>query len=192
MGGTRFAGQPHDGRWTCRCCRSPSASKAVLDAVDQVLREAVGPNVDTSVRFVSPQDLRIFNAGLARRVAPFPGALCLDPGAGQPAGTGDANPGWCPESGCISPPCCPSPIPALKKKAARAAGVVYCAQRSVFLLLFIGLLVHWQSRPLKRLARAARDMSLGEDKVAGRGGRGSEVVEVGVPLTPCVPASAAT
>ena len=39
--------------------------------------------------------------------------------------------------------------------------------------------MHWQSRPLKRLARAARDMSLAEDefKPVETGG-GSEVVEV--------------
>ena len=49
--------------------------------------------------------------------------------------------------------------------------------RSV-LLLFIGLLVHWQSRPLKRLARAARDMSLGADIEPDVEGGASEVVEV--------------
>jgi len=56
----------------------------------------------------------------------------------------------------------------------------FIALSSIFLLLFIGLLVHWQSRPLKRLARAARDMSLGEDKLKPvEIGGGSEVVEVG-------------
>ena len=46
-------------------------------------------------------------------------------------------------------------------------------------LLLIRLLMHWQSRPLKRLARAARDMSLGEDEVKPvEVGGGSEVVEV--------------
>lgn len=47
------------------------------------------------------------------------------------------------------------------------------------MLLSIGLLVHWQSRPLKRLARAARDLSLGEEEVEPiEIGGGSEVVEV--------------
>lgn len=31
---------------------------------------------------------------------------------------------------------------------------------SAFLLLFIGLLIHWQSRPLKRLSQEARELSL--------------------------------
>ena len=47
------------------------------------------------------------------------------------------------------------------------------------LLLFIGLLVHWQSWPLKRLARAARELSLGADVAPVAEGGGSEVVEVG-------------
>ena len=50
--------------------------------------------------------------------------------------------------------------------------------RSSLLLLFIGLLVHWQSWPLKRLARAAREMSLGADVAPVAEAGGSEVVEV--------------
>ena len=49
---------------------------------------------------------------------------------------------------------------------------------TALLLLFIGLLVHWQSWPLKRLARAAREMSLGADVAPLAEGGGSEVVEV--------------
>mgnify|MGYP002039107697 FL=1 len=49
---------------------------------------------------------------------------------------------------------------------------------TALLLLFIGLLVHWQSWPLKRLARAAREMSLGADVAPVAEAGGSEVVEV--------------
>jgi hypothetical protein len=69
--------------------------------------------------------------------------------------------------------------------------VVYRADQRL-LLLFIGLLVHWQSRPLKRLARAARDMSLGADVEPVAEGGGSEVVEVGARSMPCANASAVT
>src|SRR5690606_39661268 len=49
---------------------------------------------------------------------------------------------------------------------------------TVFLLLFIGLLVRWQSRPLKRLAKAARDMAVGGEMRPLDEVGASEVVEV--------------
>jgi signal transduction histidine kinase len=73
----------------------------------------------------------------------------------------------------------PEPYTSLEEQGLPAQQVWFIAMTSAFLLLFIGLLVHWQSRPLKRLARAAREMSLGtvvEEPVAEGGG--SEVMEV--------------
>ncbi|MEG6659608.1 two-component system sensor histidine kinase GtrS, partial [Pseudomonas aeruginosa] len=49
---------------------------------------------------------------------------------------------------------------------------------SLLLLLFTGLLMHWQSRPLKRLARAARDLALGSPSAALEERGASELVEV--------------
>ncbi len=74
----------------------------------------------------------------------------------------------------------PEPYTSLEEEGLPAVQLWFIGLSSIFLLLFIGLLVHWQSRPLKRLARAARDMSLGEDRLKPvEIGGGSEVVEVG-------------
>jgi len=73
----------------------------------------------------------------------------------------------------------PEPYTSLEEQGLPSQQVWFIVLTSGFLLLFIGLLVHWQSRPLKRLARAARDMSLGADVEPVAEGGGSEVVEVG-------------
>ena len=73
----------------------------------------------------------------------------------------------------------PEPYTSLEEQGLPAQQVWFIVLTSGFLLLFIGLLVHWQSRPLKRLARAARDMSLGAEVEPVAEGGGSEVVEVG-------------
>ena len=72
----------------------------------------------------------------------------------------------------------PEPYTTLEEQDLPLQQVWFIALTSGFLLLFIGLLVHWQSRPLKRLARAARDMSLGADVEPDVEGGASEVVEV--------------
>jgi signal transduction histidine kinase len=72
----------------------------------------------------------------------------------------------------------PEPYTSLEEQDLPAQQVWFIILTSTFLLLFIGLLVHWQSGPLKRLARSARDMSLGADVEPVLEGGGSEVVEV--------------
>jgi hypothetical protein len=138
--------------------------QAVLEAVDQVLRQSLGPAVDLSVKFVSPQDLRIFNAGLTldelpRSWAHF--ALTLEPVNPPVLVTQiQMSPGeWLYIASLL-----PQPYTSLEEEGLPAMQLWFIALSSGFLLLSIGVLVHWQSRPLKRLARAARDLSLGEDK----------------------------
>ena len=73
----------------------------------------------------------------------------------------------------------PEPYTSLEEQGLPAQQWWFIIMTSSFLLLFIGLLVHWQSRPLKRLAKAARELSLGAEvgePVTESGG--SEVVEV--------------
>jgi signal transduction histidine kinase len=72
----------------------------------------------------------------------------------------------------------PEPYTTLEEQNLPAQQVWFIALTSSFLLLFIGLLVHWQSRPLKLLARAAREMSLGTVVEPVVEGGGSEVIEV--------------
>lgn len=180
MGGTRFVVSLNELPLEMRALPLTLRKQAVLEAVDQVLRESLGPAVDMSVKFVSPQDLRIFNAGLTldelpRSWAHF--ALTLEPVNPPVLVTQiQMSPGeWLYIASLL-----PQPYTSLEEEGLPAMQLWFIALSSGFLLLSIGLLVHWQSRPLKRLARAARDLSLGEEDVEPvEIGGGSEVAEVG-------------
>ena len=180
MGGTRFVVSLNERPLEMRALPLTLRKQAVLEAVDQVLRESLGPAVDMSVKFVSPQDLRIFNAGLTldelpRSWAHF--ALTLEPVNPPVLVTQiQMSPGeWLYIASLL-----PQPYTSLEEEGLPAMQLWFIALSSGFLLLSIGLLVHWQSRPLKRLARAARDLSLGEeDGEPVEIGGGSEVAEVG-------------
>lgn len=179
MGGTRFVVSLNDKPLDMQVLAPTQRKQAVLEAVDQVLRHSLGPQVDLSVKFVSPQDLRIFNAGLKldelpRSWAHF--ALTLEP-VNPPVLVTQirlATDEWLYIASLL-----PQPYTSLEEEGLPALQLWFIALSSLFLLLFIGVLVHWQSRPLKRLARAARDMSLGEDQARPVAiGGGSEVADV--------------
>ena len=180
MGGTRFVVSLNERPLDMRALPLTQRKQAVLEAVDQVLRQSLGPAVDLSVKFVSPQDLRIFNAGLTldelpRYWAHF--ALTLEPVNPPVLVTQiQMSPGeWLYIASLL-----PQPYTSLEEEGLPAMQLWFIALSSGFLLLSIGVLVHWQSRPLKRLARAARDLSLGEEQVEPvEIGGGSEVAEVG-------------
>ena len=180
MGGTRFVVSLNDKPLEMQVLPPSQRKQAVLDAVDQVLRQSLGPDVDLSVKFVSPKDLRIFNAGLKldelpRSWAHF--ALTLEP-VDPPVLVTQIQ--MAPGEWLYIASLLPQPYTSLEEQGLPALQLWFIVLSSIFLLLFIGLLVHWQSRPLKRLARAARDMSLGEDEGQPvEVGGGSEVVEVG-------------
>ena len=180
MGGTRFVVSLNDKPLVMDILPTTQRKQAVLEAVDQVLRQSLGADVDLSVKFVSPQDLRIFNAGLKldelpRSWAHF--ALTLEP-VDPPVLVTQIQ--MAPGEWLYIASLLPQPYTSLEEEGLPALQLWFIVLSSLFLLMFIGLLVHWQSRPLKRLARVARDMSLGEDEVQPvEVGGGSEVVEVG-------------
>ncbi len=179
MGGTRFVVSLNDKPLDMRVLAPTPRKAAVLKAVDEVLHEHLGAQMDISVEFVSPQDLRIFNSGLALDELPRSWAhysLTLEP-VNPPVlvtqirlGEGE----WLYIASLL-----PEPYTSLEEEGLPAQQWWFILLTSSFLLLFIGLLVHWQSRPLKRLARAARELSLGAepDEPEVEGG-GSEVIEV--------------
>jgi HAMP domain-containing protein len=178
MGGTRFVVTLNDRPLDMACCRSPRASGGD-QAVDEVLRQSLGHDTDISVEFVSPEDLRIFNAGLKLDELPRSWAhyaLTLEP-VNPPVLVTQIQ--MAPGEWLYIASLLPEPYTSLEEQGLPAQQVWFIVLTSGFLLLFIGLLVHWQSRPLKRLARAARDLSLGADVEPVAEGGGSEVVEVG-------------
>ena len=179
MGGTRFVVSLNDKPLDMQVLPITPRKQAVLSAVGEVLRQRLGAQMDISLEFVSPQDLRIFNSGLKLDELPRSWAhyaLTLEP-VNPPIlvtqirlGEGE----WLYIASLM-----PEPYTSLEDEGLPRQQVWFIGLTSFFLLLFIGLLVHWQSRPLKRLARAAREMSLGADVEPVVEGGGSEVVEVG-------------
>ncbi|MBV6287252.1 ATP-binding protein [Pseudomonas aegrilactucae] len=179
MGGTRFVVSLNDRPLDMQVLPVTPRKQAVIEAFEQVLHQRLGEQMQISVEFVSPEQLRIFNSGLKLDELPRSWAhysLTLEP----------VNPPvlvtqirldedeWLYIASLL-----PEPYTSLEAEGLPRQQVWFIALTSFFLLLFIGLLVHWQSRPLKRLARAAREMSLGADVPPVAEGGGSEVVEVG-------------
>lgn len=179
MGGTRFFVSLNDKPLSMRVLEPSPRRQAVITAVEAVLHQQLGEQVSLTVQFVTPQDLRIFNSGLALDDLPRSWAhyaLTLEPVNPPVMVTqirlGDGE--WLYIASLL-----PEPYTSLDEEGLPAQQLLFIALTSAFLLVFIGLLVHWQSRPLKRLARAARELSLGAepDQPLAEGG-GSEVVEV--------------
>ena len=179
MGGTRFVVSLNDKPLGMQVMPPTPRKTAVLKAVDEVLRQRLGEQVDISVQFVRPQDLRIFNSGLKLDELPRSWAhyaLTLEP-VNPPVLVTQirlAEGEWLYIASLL-----PEPYTSLEEEGLPAQQVWFIVLTSSFLLLFIGLLVHWQSRPLKRLALAAREMSLGAEVEPIAEGGGIEVEEVG-------------
>jgi signal transduction histidine kinase len=178
MGGTRFFVSLNDRPLDMRALPATPRKEAVVSAVDEVLRQRLGEQMLISVEFVSPQDLRIFNSGLKLDELPRSWAhyaLTLEPVEPPVLVTQIrlAEGEWLYIASLL-----PEPYTSLEDEGLPRQQLWFIGFTSFFLLLFIGLLVHWQSRPLKRLALAAREMSLGAEVEPVVEGGGSEVEEV--------------
>ncbi len=179
MGGTRFFVSLNAKPLDMPLLPVTPRKQAVIDVFQQVLHERLGSQMEISVEFVGPDDLRIFNSGLKLDELPRSWAhysLTLEP-LNPPVlvtqirlGEGE----WLYIASLL-----PEPYTSLEAERLPRQQIGFIVLTTALLLLFIGLLVHWQSWPLKRLARAAREMSLGADVAPVAEGGGSEVVEVG-------------
>ena len=178
MGGTRFFVSLNERPLNMQVLPETPRKRAVLQAVEGALRQRLGKAIDLSVQFVSPDDLRIFNGEISLDELPRSWAhyaLSLEP-LDPPVLVTQiqiADNEWLYLASLM-----PAPYVSLEQEGLPAQQIGFIVLTSSFLLLFIGLLVHWQSRPLKRLARAAREMSLGSEVEPLPEHGGSEVVEV--------------
>jgi signal transduction histidine kinase len=178
MGGTRFFVSLNDKPLEMRVLPETPRKRAVLEQVESVLRERLGKQVDLSLHFVDPNDLRIFNSGLKLDELPRSWAhyaLTLEP-VNPPILVTQIQIG--PSEWLYLASLMPEPYASLEDEGLPDQQLWFILLTSCFLLLFIGLLVHWQSRPLKRLARAAREMSLGAEVEPLPEAGGSEVADV--------------
>jgi HAMP domain-containing protein len=178
MGGTRFFVSLNDKPLDMQVLPETPRKRAVLAEVDAVLRQNLGRNVDLLVQFVSPEDLRIFNGELKLDEVPRSWAhyaLSLEP-LNPPVLVTQIQ--IAPNEWLYLASLMPAPYVSLEDEGLPMQQVWFIFLTSSFLLLFIGILVQWQSRPLKRLASAAREMSLGASVEPVEEAGGSEVIEV--------------
>lgn len=178
MGGTRFVVSLNDRPLQMRLLPASPRKQAVVEAVAEVLHQSLGRAADISVTFVSPDDLRIFNGGLKLDELPRSWAhyaLTLEP-VNPPVLVTQIQ--LAPGEWLYIASLLPEPYTSLEEPLLPTQQLWFMLLTSSFLLLFIGLLVHLQSRPLKRLARAARHMSLGAEVEPVAEGGGREVIEV--------------
>jgi len=178
MGGTRFVVSLNDRPLQMKLLPATPRKQAVTEAVTEVLRQALGNAADISVTFVRPDDLLIFNGGLKLDELPRSWAhyaLTLEP-VNPPVLVTQIQ--LAPGEWLYIASLLPEPYTSLEEPFLPTQQLWFILLTSVFLLLFIGLLVHLQSRPLKRLARTARHMSLGAEVEPVAEGGGREVVEV--------------
>ncbi|UFQ99534.1 HAMP domain-containing histidine kinase [Pseudomonas wenzhouensis] len=178
MGGTRFVVSLNDRPLQMKVLPTTPRKQAVTESVTEVLRQALGNAADISVTFVSPDDLRIFNGGLKLDELPRSWAhyaLTLEP-VNPPVLVTQIQ--LAPGEWLYIASLLPEPYTSLEEPILPTQQLWFILLTTAFLLLFIGLLVHLQSRPLKRLARTARHLSLGAEVEPVAEGGGREVVEV--------------
>jgi len=112
------------------------------------------------VEFVSPKHLRLFNGNLSLDELPRSWAhyvLSFEP-LDPPILVTQIRIG--PEEWVYIGTLMPAPYLTLDEPFLPLQQAWFILFSSAFLLLFIGLLIHWQSRPLKRLSQEARELSL--------------------------------
>ncbi|WP_313477071.1 ATP-binding protein [Stutzerimonas kunmingensis] len=178
MGGTRFFVSLNDKPLDMEILPETPRKRAVLHEVEQVLRQRLGGSVDLNIEFVSPDDLRIFNSGITLDELPRSWAhyaLGLEP-LSPPVLVTQIQ--IAPQEWLYLASLMPAPYVSLEDEGLPAQQLWFIVLTSAFLLLFIGLLVRWQSRPLKRLAKAARELSLGAEVQPLTEAGASEIVEV--------------
>ncbi|WP_145143616.1 ATP-binding protein [Pseudomonas duriflava] len=160
MGGTRFFVSLNEKPLVMEPLPDSPSKRAVLQTVEAVLRERLGNSMPMYVEFVSPEHLRLFNGNLGLSELPRSWAhyvLSLEP-LDPPILVTQIRIG--PEEWVYIGTLMPAPYLSLDQPFLPLQQAWFIVFSSAFLLLFIGLLIHWQSRPLKQLSREARDLSL--------------------------------
>lgn len=178
MGGSRFFVSLNDKHIDMRALPDSERKRLVTDEVVAVLKSRLGKSINLHVEFVHPDDLRILNTQLPLDALPKSWAhyaLTLEP-IKPPVlvtqveiATGE----WLYLASLL-----PAPYVSLDDESIPG-------QQIVFILVMIGVLfpvlawlVRRQTRPLHKLARAARDLPLDEHRSPLREQGSAEIVAV--------------
>ncbi|KPQ03217.1 ATP-binding protein [Marinobacter sp. HL-58] len=178
MGGSRFFVSLNDNRIEMRALPDSERKQLVTEEVEAVLRSRLGKTVNLHVEFVHPDDLRILNTQLPLDALPKSWAhyaLTLEPIKPPVLVTQVevAEGDWLYLASLL-----PAPYVSLDDESIPG-------QQIVFILVMIGVLfpvlawlVRRQTRPLHKLARAARDLPLDEYQPPLREQGSAEIVAV--------------
>lgn len=178
MGGSRFFVSLNDKRIDMRALPDSERKQLVTEEVKAVLRSRLGKSTNLHVEFVHPDDLRILNTELPLDALPRSWAhyaLTLEPIKPPVLVTQVevADGEWLYLASLL-----PAPYVSLDDESIPG-------QQIVFILVMIGVLfpvlawlVRRQTRPLRKLARAARDLPLDEYQPPLREQGSAEIVAV--------------
>ncbi|WP_111497790.1 ATP-binding protein [Marinobacter bohaiensis] len=178
MGGTRFFVSLNEMEIPLKALPETDRKTRVVQAVSDVLHERLGQNLPIRVEFVAQQDLRILNSQM--KITDLPPswanyALNLDP-INPPVLVTQIE--IAPQEWLYLASPLPAPYVSLEDTALPRQQLFFIVLLTIFLLSFIALMVRWQTRPLRRLARAAREMPFDDDRPPVPEWGSSEVVDV--------------
>lgn len=158
MGGTRFFVSLNEKAIPLRALPDTERKSQVIEAVREVLTQRLGQPYTLKVEFVAPDNLRVFNSEMKLKDLPRSWAnyaLKLAP-INPPVLVTQIE--IAPNEWLYLAAMLPAPYVSLEDKGVPTQQIFFITLMTLFLLSFIALLVRWQTRPLRRLANAARDM----------------------------------
>ncbi len=178
MGGTRFFVSLNEQEIPLKALPDTDRKVRVVSVVSNVLRQRLGGDLPIRVEFVAPENLRILNSRMKLTDLPpsWAGyALNLDP-INPPVLVTQIE--IAPSEWLYLATPLPAPYVSLEDPVLPRQQIFFIVMVSIFLLSFIALLVRWQTRPLRRLAKAAREMPFDDDRPPLAEQGSSEVVAV--------------
>lgn len=178
MGGTRFFVSLNEKAIPLKALPDTERKGQVIAAVRDVLTRRLGEPYALNVEFVAPDNLRVFNSEMKLKDLPRSWAnyaLKLAP-INPPVLVTQIE--IAPDEWLYLAAMLPAPYVSLEDQGVPTQQIFFITLMTLFLLSFIALLVRWQTRPLRRLAYAARDMPVADSSPPLTEQGSSEIVAV--------------
>ncbi|GBO87887.1 ATP-binding protein [Marinobacter salsuginis] len=164
MGGTRFFVSLNDKRIDMEPLPNTERKRLVTEEVETVLRKRLGNEINLYVDFVDPADLRILNTELPLDALPRSWAhyaLTLEP-LNPPVLVTQievADGEWLYLAAAL-----PAPFVSLEDEGVPGQQILFLVVMIAILFPVLAWLIRQQTRPLRKLAKAARDLPLEDDQ----------------------------
>ncbi len=178
MGGTRFFVSLNEKAIPLKTLPDTNRKKQVIAAVRDVLTQRLGQAHTLKIEFVAPDNLRVLNGQMKLKDLPRSWAnyaLKLAP-IDPPVLVTQIE--IAPDEWLYLAAMLPSPYVSLEDQGVPTQQIFFITLLTLFLLSFTAVLVRWQTRPLRRLANAARDMPVADSALPLTEQGSSEIVAV--------------